>query len=274
MKTLLEAVVTAKNMLSVDAPWIVLVELTLPDTSIIRLARNRENVEYDGENYTAMSMNFAAITQSSDGKLPSVVMQVANPTRALEPYLHLNDGLTGCAVSLILIYDPDSPVLADEWRFVVSHSASTEEWVEIELGALNLYQRRIPRDRYIPGFCRHVFRGAVCQFTGGEVGPLDTIAFTATDTITIPGDQTGDLAEGQRIAVSGSAENDGEFEIDTVAYSSPNTTVTVIEAVETEAAGESITVTVICDHQLVTCRANQNSERFGGSPGMDGGVYA
>ena len=361
MKTLDSAIITAKNALSVDAPWVILIELTLPDTTVIRMARERDDVTYDGNTYTALPMAFGTVNQSSDGRLPSLTMQIANPTRVLEPYLHLLDGLSGCAVSMLLIYDTDSPVLADKWGFVVTRSASAEGWVEVELGARNLYKRRIPRDRYIPGFCRHVFRGAVCQFTGGVVGPLDTIAFVETDSIVILGNQTGELAEDQRIAVSGSADNDGEFVIDgieTVAgstpesvigplttisfsefntivipgdhagelavdrwiavsgsihndgrnvvvsavYSSPNTTVTVTPAniadeaagnavtitvyrdytlitvvpasIANESAGEDVTMTAICDHTLVTCRGNGNSERFGGSPGMDGGMYA
>jgi len=274
MKTLDSAIITAKNALSVDAPWVILIELTLKDTTVIRMARERDDVRYDGEDYTALPMAFGTVNQSSDGRLPSLTMKVGNPSRVLEPYLHTTDGLSGCAVTMLLIYDPASPVLADQWRFIINKIASDEDWLDVELGSLNLYQKRIPRDRYIPGFCRHVFRGAVCQFADGDVGPLDTISFTATDTITIPGDQTGEFAEDQRIDVSGSALNDGEYTIVSAVYDLTNTTVTVVEAIATEGTGEDVTITVICDHRLVTCRANDNAARYGGSPGMEGRMYA
>jgi len=83
--------------------------------------------------------------------------------------------------------------------------------------------------------------------------------------------------------VSGSASNDGEFLTwglidirDTsvrVRHLSSYATDRVFVA---ESAGNEVTLTlgyIGCDHTLAACRIRSNSQNFGGSPGIRGGVY-
>jgi hypothetical protein len=49
-----------KNKLVSTAPWLLLLSVTLPDTTVLRLARNTENVTFGGNVYT----------RSQDGKGP------------------------------------------------------------------------------------------------------------------------------------------------------------------------------------------------------------
>ena len=40
-----------------------------------------------------------------------------------------------------------------------------------------------------------------------------------------------------------------------------------------EDAGATVTITVLCDKTIASCRANNNSNRYGGSPGVAEGIY-
>ena len=96
MKTLDSAIITAKNALSVDAPWVILIELTLKDTTVIRMARERDDVRYDAHTYTALPMAFGTVNQSSDGRLPSLTMKVGNPSRVFTLSAHYRRSVRLC----------------------------------------------------------------------------------------------------------------------------------------------------------------------------------
>ncbi|MDD4985035.1 MAG: phage BR0599 family protein, partial [Dehalococcoidales bacterium] len=84
------------------------------------------------------------------------------------------------------------------------------------------------------------------------------------------------------VTIAGSASNDGEFVLmtgqdqrDTELRGYPNS-VAGIQTFHAEEMGETVTITAgfaSCDHTIAACRMRNNSVNFGGSPGMQGGVY-
>ncbi len=110
------------------------------------------------------------------------------------------------------------------------------------------------------------FFDAVSLVRSSEVANYDRYALTRDEGFTI----------------SGSASNDGLF-IANNYYAVDDQYVRVfteadgVKAFVTEGAGEAITLTLgydVCDHTLEACAVRNNTQNFGGSPGIAGGIYA
>jgi len=188
----------------------------------------------------------------------------------------------------------------------------TADAVVFTIGIPSLLGRRFPRDRYIPAFCRHKFGGALCQYVQpssrrvGSVGGVG-ISFVAGvagtkriqyNTIVaggllitkvfqhaLPkGAQQGAnyvLAADAGFTISGSLYNDGFFLANSYHAVSETYVKVFMEAdgaraFVAEPANSSAVLTLGyngCDHTLEACALRNNTQNFGGSPGIAGGVY-
>jgi len=157
-----------KNKLVSTAPWLLLLDVTLPDTTHIRLARNTENVTYGGETYTAFAFELGELRGGGDGRIQGVSLRVANPSRALQPYLEEHDGLIGCAVRLAVVHADnlaeDHSELTLDWEVLAAQPDA--DWINFTLGALNPLRRRFPLYMAAPRSCHWIFKGAECAYAG------------------------------------------------------------------------------------------------------------
>jgi len=265
-------------VLNAATAHLLLLEITLTNSGTpIRLVRNTANVTYDGNEYTAFAMELGEIPQELRGEIPHVSLRLGNATRVLEPYLHGAGGLIGASVRVMLV---QSDLLSDppdmDVTFIVNRATSTATWITLDLSLGVSLAARFPADRYIPNYCRHVFRGNACTFAGTGIVAQKTIAFVdggaGADTITdsAEGFITGGLASRQLIKVSGSALNDGMYEVVTA---TAGTLTLATGTLTSESAGAEVTITTECDHTIIRCAANNKIARFGGAPGMAGEVY-
>jgi len=159
---------TEKNKLISTAPWLLLLTVTLPDASVIRLVRNNENVTFSGDVYYAFEFDIGEIRNGGDGRIQGVSLKVANPERALQPYMEAHDGLVGCAVVLAVVHADN---LASDYteltlNYTVLAADSTAEWITFALGAENPLRRRFPLQAAIPYSCNWGFRSAECAYAG------------------------------------------------------------------------------------------------------------
>lgn len=170
MLTLPLALRTAKNQLVGTAPWLLLLDVTLPDASHIRLARNTDDVTFDGQTYTAFAFELGELRNGGDGRIAGVSLRVANPQRALQPYLEAHAGLVGCAVQLMVVHAgnlaADHSELTLDWDVIAA--TSDADWINFTLGAVNPMRRRFPLFVALPASCPWVFRGAECAYSGLE----------------------------------------------------------------------------------------------------------
>ncbi|OHD27429.1 MAG: hypothetical protein A2Y38_05665 [Spirochaetes bacterium GWB1_59_5] len=157
-----------KNKLVSTAPWLILLAVTLPDASVIRLARNTENVTFGGNVYTAFAFELGDNRSGGDGRIQGVTLKVANQGRALQPYLEANNGMVGCAVTLMVVHADnlasDYTELTLAWDVLSADSVG--DWIVFALGAENPLRRRFPLQAAIPFSCNWQFKGVECAYAG------------------------------------------------------------------------------------------------------------
>lgn len=166
-----------KNKLVSTAPWLVLLALTLPDASVIRLAKNNEDVTFGGNVYQAFAFDLGDVRSGGDGRIQGVTLKVANPGRVLQPDMEANDGLIGCAVSLMVVHADnlasDYTELTLAWDVLAAESDG--DWITFTLGAENPLRRRFPLHVAIQFSCNWQFKGVECAYAGSVTSCARTL---------------------------------------------------------------------------------------------------
>ncbi len=182
MKTLPANLITAKNALASTHPWILLLEVTIPSDpeEIIRLARNTEDVEFQGNPYTAFPFEIDAVKETSKGELPVVSLRVVNVSQMVQSYIEEYDGLVGQPVKLIVVNANHLSVDYSELElnFDITACQANALWVTWNIGAPNPLARRFPLYRYLGLSCAWAghFKGVECKYIGSDTicdGTLD-----------------------------------------------------------------------------------------------------
>ena len=157
-----------KNNIASTAPWLALLDLTLPDNSHIRLVRNTEDITFGGNVYTAFAFDLGEIRSAGEGKISGVALRVANPERAFALYMEQYAGLVGCNVTLQVVHagnlSEDHSELALYWQVIAA--TVDDEWVTFTLGEENPLRRRFPLQSAMPANCNWIFKGAECAYAG------------------------------------------------------------------------------------------------------------
>lgn len=164
------------NKLVSTAPWLLLLELILPDATVLRFVRNTDDIECpigSGIIWTAYPFDLGNRGESGDGKVQTVTLKVSNIARALTPYMEEYDGLVGSDVRLIVVHEAN--LSADYAALTLAYTiiAATlpdDIWIEFSLGAESPMRRRFPIYAAIPLHCGWVanFKGAECAYAGGD----------------------------------------------------------------------------------------------------------
>lgn len=161
------AIARAKNLLSDDGAWLVLLDLVLDESTTLRLVRNTEDVVFGGQVYTAFPFDMDEAKQSSDGSVQSVAIRVSNVMRAVQKHIEALDGMGGASVVLRVVYSNElaSGAVIEE-TFSVGSVSCTSEWVSIELQPENFWSQRCPRYTYTRQNCRWNFKSDECGYSG------------------------------------------------------------------------------------------------------------
>lgn len=174
MKRLPSELIIEKNRLASIHPWLVLLDITLVDpvnpeqTSVFHLARNSENVIFNGTEYTAFPFDIEPTKYSSKGEIPSVNLKVSNITRVIQEDLERFNGGVGSTVKVIVVNVANLEAnYADlEMEFDVTACSTDAQWVVFTLGAPNPLRQRFPLERHLPAHCPWRFKGAECGYNG------------------------------------------------------------------------------------------------------------
>ncbi len=160
-----------KSQLSSDGVWLLLVEVTIPESAEpLRLVRNNEDISWNGYTWTAFNFKLGDITEDSKGRPQSVPLQVSNLTQTVQAYVEENSGLTGTTVALRVVHsehlDNASPEL--EEIFTVQSTTCDSKWITFYLGCEISIQRRFPARRVLKNFCawRDQYKGIECGYNG------------------------------------------------------------------------------------------------------------
>ncbi len=301
------------NKIAAGGAWIWLVEITTVGYGTpLRYANNNSDVSWNGNTYSRMPVRMDDIHVSTDGEFPEYKLEIGDVdlTGDLRTRVAAAGGLVGSIVRFRIVHSDHlaltDPAI-DEYADILSCEL-TNKAVVFTIGTPNLLTRRFPRDRYVPGYCRHRFIGALCQyeqpsqtivtnditfstvdFAAGH--PVHKIAVADANLIyelfvyAQPGGSgnysSWTLAKDIGFTISGTPNNDGFFLADDW-YAVKSTHVFVFTELdgaqifvpETVLTGVTLQLGYVeCDHTLEACKLRDNTQNYGGSPGIAGGIY-
>jgi len=181
MKSLSANLVQEKNKQHSTYPWLLLLDITLPDSTIFRFVNNNEDIVYKGNTYTCFPFEIGPQESSVDGEIPKIELKICNITRILTPYLNTyNGGLE----SEVLITVVNSNLLAEDYSeleatLTVIDCQVDEYWVSWSLGLFNPTMQRFPLYRYLANYCSYPFFNTgigECGYNGALTTCLHTLA--------------------------------------------------------------------------------------------------
>lgn len=268
-------------------------------------------VTWNGNNYFSLPFTMDDIMMSTSGEFPIYKLQLdqVDLSGAIRARVKATSGLVGSTVRIMVVHsdhlDITTPAV-DELAEVLGCEVTAES-VILTIGIPSLLSRRFPRDRYVSGFCRHKFAGGLCQYTqpvstivsskvaftlGDQTGAnpantiyvadfnLVTLFSTATPTGAAQGANWA-LSKDTGFTITGSLFNDGFFLADNFYAVRPDLVYVMAEpaggrplVAETVLTGVTIQLGYNeCDHSLEACELRDNTQNYGGSPGIVGGMY-
>lgn len=179
MNNLSAAAKLLKNKLADDGAYLVLLEIAIYGTDIIvRLARNTDDVTWSGQTWTAFPFDLADLTETSDGEIPEVTLQVANVDRIIQGYVEQADGGGKSSVTLRVVNSKllnEDPLL--EEFFTVTKTSCKEDYVYFTLG-MGYKKARRPLGRYMKNHCRVKYGGCKCGVTAATMATYPTCDHT------------------------------------------------------------------------------------------------
>ena len=172
------AAIMEKNKLASDAPFLTLLEIShksLPD--IVRLARNTEDVVWNGHTWTRFPVKFESVT--TDGKtMPTCKISISSCGGLLMTYVKQYGGLTDAKVTMYMVHanmlDHTQPLQTLE--FVNRGTTYDEQWITFELGCSPDVYNRFPPDKYMQNYCPFKFKSVQCGYAGQEPCCNNTLA--------------------------------------------------------------------------------------------------
>ncbi len=155
--------------------WLWLVSIAIPGQVTRRIARNTENVPYNGYDFEKSNLQIGEQIFSGDGSIPRVTLRVfQDANHIIEDMINETEGALGAHVQLIRVNEKflNVPVSALEADYDSLASESDTEWVTFTLGMPNPLTQRYPLEIYNSSTCPlatpTLFKGARCQYTGQD----------------------------------------------------------------------------------------------------------
>lgn len=139
------------------------------------LARNNENIDWDGHHWIAFPLDVGLINVNSEGKLPELVVRCHDVNGLVESYVLEYGGFMGLIAEVHAI---NSGYLEDEgsifsFEFEVKAPHCEADLVQIHLGVENPFSQRYPAMYLHGNLCQYTdpdgFRGVRCGYTGAQI---------------------------------------------------------------------------------------------------------
>lgn len=166
-----------KNKLSSDGAFIILLQITIPagmydnaTEQVIRVCRNLENIEWNGETWVAWPFELNEVSESAKGEVPRVQLKLSNISKVIQRHVENAGGGVGSSVSLFVVHSKhlDGPSMLPEMVFQTVSCVCTPTWVTFNLGSDNPYSKRFPLNRFIALHCRFQFKDKKCKYSGNQ----------------------------------------------------------------------------------------------------------
>jgi phage-related protein len=163
------------NKLAAAGAWILLLEISKTGYTTIRYTSDNAavdpthfNMEWDGDTYYSVPFVLEDVHASLKGELHEygLRIEVGSLTETLRTVVKASGGLVGGMVKVMVVHSAHLSLTtpAVEMESEILDCTVTAEAITFRLGMASPYKKRFPRDRYVPGFCRHKFGGALCGY--------------------------------------------------------------------------------------------------------------
>lgn len=259
MKTLPANLILEKNKLATPSAWLILLKITVPDGTVLRFVNNTEDIVYQGNTYTAINFNIEPTKSSGTGQIPTVSLSISNVTRIIQAYL---ESLDGAVDSEVLITVVNSAYLAEnyaelEMLFSVLATTANAQFVIFTLGAPNPLRKRFPPYQFIGNHCNWKFLSAECAYAAWQASNPQLV-----DDLLIPLDGNGaEYGYKYKCTTAGTTKSGSQ----PAGFAAGDTIVTDNTVTWTKIGAQS------CKRTLNECEGLNNTERFGGFPGLGAG---
>lgn len=157
-----------KNDLNRSDKFINLIEITLVDLTIVRLAQNNADVVWvtGGDTWSAIQCNFEIIGDSAKGETPSLTMILDNRSRGLTTYFEQTNGAVGGTVKIYVVSSArlTEAIPETEIQFEITSARINAISAILELSSDNIFRRRFPRNRVLKNACRWKYESIECGY--------------------------------------------------------------------------------------------------------------
>lgn len=171
MHTLSQIARMESQNLGSDGVFMLLLEITLPTTEVLRFTSNNEDTIWpapDGESFVSFPFEIDNIAETRKNEVQSITVKVGNITRLVQSYVEKSNGGVGSDVILRVVHSKNllSETPEMEIPFQVTGCTCDSKWVTFNLGATNPFQSRFPQNRIIQNYCRWRFKSSYCGYVG------------------------------------------------------------------------------------------------------------
>lgn len=274
MKDIPLSIIQEKNKLYSDGAWILLLDVTLLDTpaTVLRFARNKSDVVYNSNTYSACNFVLGGIKESTSGGLPSISLTIGNASRPLAAYLEEPQYFSGASI----VFTPvNSKYLTEDYSefqydFTIGSIQETAKFLTIQLGGYGALLRKFPPDKFHLLHCRFHFRRGLCGYTPKDIAAITFPSGTPVSVqVTTHGFSTGDNIRLETTGITGLDSNYTITKTDANNFTLDGTD------------GDDYTGPYVsggkagyhrCTRILTACRDRENSGRYGAFSGLRSGV--
>ena len=145
------------------AAYVCMLEIGLPTGTTLRLARNNEDVSWEGETWQKFNFELDDIDESTSAEARQLTIKVANATRAILRYVEELDvwrktnGNEPCSLRLLMISTglAEAEGAVGEWFFEDRGISAPKpgEFVFFKVGGESFLTRQVPRRTILRDFC-------------------------------------------------------------------------------------------------------------------------
>lgn len=159
-----------------SAPWVWAWNFQLQKNAVVNtrayLVAYHSPMTLFGLTFYPYPMKMSAITESGEGDLPQMQVQLSNTTRSLAHYFETvpeDEGIVGSIARAWLVNVSDETRVST-FEFEVAGATLTDEAITLRMEMPNFFKRRVPQDRFNQQRCRHRFgtgtaeRPSPCQY--------------------------------------------------------------------------------------------------------------
>lgn len=272
MKSISDNLIAEKNKLSTPNAWVMLMEVTLPDTTVLRFAQNTEAVTFDGNVYSAANMDLGPLTEDDSGNLSSLPLRISNVDETLKPYLRDINGGVG---SIVTFRQVSTGHLGEsysnlEYTFDILSAERTGRDFSCSLGVPQILRQSFPPDRFRGDHCSWKFESEECGYVQTAI-----VGMTLSGTDPVSVELTGHgFSTGNSIRLDSITGFTPDISGTYVITKTDPDNFTLDDTDSSDYTGSFSAGTAgfaACRRILSDCRARSNSARFGGFVGMRGG---